>query len=400
MEKTPKGMRLTIGFFGKRNVGKSSLINSITGQNISIVSQIAGTTTDTVEKSMEMLPIGPVRLIDTAGIDDIGSLGEKRIEKTYLALEKTDIAILVIDYNGLTSFDIELIQKFDELKTPYIIVINKNDEQTISIEKILEIKNYTYDFIETSAKSDTNFTTIFKNLLLKKVPEDYFQSQNIVADLIQSKDIVILVTPIDKQAPKGRLILPQVQVLRELLDNQIISIVIQIDELEQTLRTLNQKPKLVITDSQAFKEVDNIVPKDIPLTSFSILFARFKGDLNEFKKGAEIISNLKDNDKILICESCTHHQIEDDIGTVKIPNLLRKKTGKELIFEKISSTDFPKDIEQYALIIHCGACMTNRKEILSRIQKSNAKNVPITNYGIAISYCLGILDRALNIFEK
>lgn len=398
MEKTPKGMRLTIGFFGKRNVGKSSLINNITGQLTSIVSDVAGTTTDVVEKSMEMLPIGPIRLIDTAGVDDVGELGLQRIDVTYKALERTDIAVLVIDYNGLTSYDIDLIEKFNELKTPYIIVINKSDEEKINFEKIGEIKNYTYDFIETSANYDTNLATIFKNLLLKKVPEDYFQSQNIVADLVKKQDVVILVTPIDKQAPKGRLILPQVQVLRELLDNGIISVVVQVEELEETLKSLNKKPALVITDSQAFKEVDKIVSDDIQLTSFSILFARFKGDLREFQEGANAISQLQDNDKVLICESCTHHQIEDDIGTVKIPNLIRQKTGKELIFEKVSSSDFPNDIEKYKLIIHCGACMTNRKEILSRIQKSNAKNVPITNYGVAISYCLGILDRALKIF--
>lgn len=398
MEKTPKGMRLAIGFFGKRNVGKSSLINNITGQLTSIVSDVAGTTTDVVEKSMEMLPIGPIRLIDTAGVDDVGELGLQRIDATYKALERADIAVLVIDYNGLTPCDINLIEKFNELKTPYIIVINKSDEEKINFEKIGEIKNYTYDFIETSANYDTNLATIFKNLLLKKVPEDYFQSQNIVADLVKKQDIVILVTPIDKQAPKGRLILPQVQVLRELLDNGIISVVVQVEELEEILKNLNKKPALVITDSQAFKEVDKIVCDDIPLTSFSILFARFKGDLREFQEGANAISQLQDNDKVLICESCTHHQIEDDIGTVKIPNLIRQKTGKELIFEKVSSSDFPNDIEKYKLIIHCGACMTNRKEILSRIQKSNAKNVPITNYGVAISYCLGILDRALKIF--
>ena len=398
MEKAPKGMRLAIGFFGKRNVGKSSIINNITGQITSIVSDIAGTTTDVVEKSMEMLPIGPIRLIDTAGIDDIGELGKQRIEATYKALERTDIAVLVIDYNGLTPFDTDLIEKFNEHKTPYIVIINKSDEEKINFEKIGEIKNYTYDFIETSANLDTKLTTIFKNLLLKKVPEDYFQAQNIVADLVQKQDIVILVTPIDKQAPKGRLILPQVQVLRELLDNGIISIVVQVEELEKTLKSLNKKPTLVITDSQAFKEVDKIVNNDIPLTSFSILFARFKGDLNEFKQGAEAISQLQDNDKVLICESCTHHQIEDDIGTVKIPNLLKQKTGKNLVFEKVSSCDFPNNIEKYKLIIHCGACMTNRKEILSRIQKTNAKNIPITNYGVAISYCLGILDRALKIF--
>ena len=400
MEQTPKGMRLTIGFFGKRNVGKSSLINSITCQETSIVSEIAGTTTDVVQKSMEMLPIGPICLIDTAGIDDNGTLGELRIEKTQKALERTDIAILVVDYNGLSKYDNDLIKEFKKLKTPFMIVINKTDEKQIKSEKLSEINLICDNVLQTSAKTDKDFRGIFKNTLLKIVPDDYFSSQHIVSDLVQKGDIVVLVTPIDKQAPKGRLILPQVQVLRELLDNGIISVVVQIEELKETLKKLNQKPKLVITDSQAFKSVDKIVPDDIFLTSFSILFARFKGDLKEFRKGASAISKLQDYDKILICESCTHHQIEDDIATVKIPNLIKKKTLKNIIFEHVASHDFPKDIEQYKLIIHCGACMTNKKEVLTRIQKANEKNIPITNYGIAISYCLGILDRALKVFEN
>lgn len=395
MEKTAKGMRLTIGFFGKRNVGKSSLINNITKQSTSIVSDIAGTTTDVIEKSMELLPIGPVTLIDTAGIDDVGELGEQRILKTQKALERTDIAVLVTDYNGFNDFDLKLIKQIQSSQIPLIVVINKKDIQQISSEKLKKIEKYSQNIIETSAKEEKDFDKIFKNTLLKVTPEEYFQTQNIVTDLVQPQSTVILVTPIDKAAPKGRLILPQVQILRELLDNSIIVIVVQPNELENALNNLKNKPSLVITDSQAFKTVDNIVPKDIPLTSFSILFARFKGDIQEFVKGANAISTLQDNDKILICESCTHHQTDDDIATVKIPNLITKKTGKKIIFEHVRSHDFPENIEQYKLIIHCGGCMTNRKEILSRIQKSKNKNIPITNYGIVISYCLGILDRAL-----
>ena len=300
----------------------------------------------------------------------------------------------------LSDYDSKLINEFKKLKTPYIVVINKDDEQHIDNEKLAKIQDLKVDYLKTSAKFDKNFRQNFINTLIKHVPEDYFQAQNIVCDLINPKDIVVLVTPIDKQAPKGRLILPQVQVLRELLDNNVISVVVQVEELKETLEKLNKPPKLVITDSQAFNKVSEIVPDNVDLTSFSILFARLKGDLKEFKNGAQAISNLQDNDKVLICESCTHHQIEDDIGTVKIPNLIKKKTGKKIIFEHVASRDFPTDIEKYKLIIHCGACMTNRKEILTRIQKSNEKHVPITNYGITISYCLGILDRALKVFEK
>ena len=390
--KALKSNRLHIGFFGKTNVGKSSLINKITGQDVSIVSEIAGTTTDVVEKSMELLPIGPVTFLDTAGLDDKTELGEKRVEKTLKILDRTDIAVIVCEPDNFDHYEKELISKLDKLNIPYIVIVNKtdiNDKRLDNIENVLYI----------SAKNDNDITFKFKNELIKLLPDDFVNSPKIVGDLVSEKSTVIMVVPIDKEAPKGRLILPQVQTLRDLLDSDCLVYTVKDSELEQALNNLKKPPALVITDSQAFKKVSEIVPKNIPLTSFSILFARLKGDLNEFIKGAKAVDNLQDGDKVLILESCTHHAIEDDIGKVKIPNLLRKKTGKDLIFEHFSGHDFP-EIKDYKLIIHCGACMTNRREVLSRILKANAQNVPITNYGIVISYCFGIIDRAIKPFNS
>lgn len=397
--KSLKSMRLHIGIFGKTNVGKSSFLNRITNQDVSIVSEIAGTTTDVVEKSMELLPIGPVTFLDTAGVDDFSDLGQERIEKTLKIFNRTDVAVIICDYNGIDSFEKDLIEKFNELKIPFIIVVNKTDIQGVNDETLKELNSICPHILITSTKTDDNLIHRFKEILIRLLPEDFVNSPKIAGDLVPEKSTVVLVTPIDKQAPKGRLILPQVQTIRDLLDSNCITIVVKESELQDTLDNLKTPPSLVITDSQAFKTVDAIVPKDIPLTSFSILFARLKGDLSEFEKGAKAIENLKDGDKVLILESCTHHAIEDDIGKVKIPNLLKQKTGKELIIEHYSGHDFP-EISQYSLIIHCGACMTNRREILSRILISSQKQVPITNYGITISYCLGILDRALNVFRK
>lgn len=396
--KTLKSMRLHIGIFGKTNVGKSSFLNRITNQNISIVSDIAGTTTDVVEKSMELLPIGPVTFLDTAGIDDISALGSERIEKTMSILNRTDIAVLICDYNGLDTYDLELIKKFDELNIPYCIVINKTDIKHINDTAILKIKTYTQNLLNTSCINDKNIVFKFKETLVKLLPEDFVNSPKILSDIVPSESTVVLVIPIDKEAPKGRIILPQVQTLRELLDNHCIAVVTTEQELEKTLDNLKNPPDLVITDSQAFRQVAQIVPENVALTSFSILFARMKGDLKAFVNGVNAIENLQDGDKVLILESCTHHPVEDDIGRVKIPKLLRQKTGKDLIIENISGHDFP-DVSEYKLIIHCGACMTNRKEILSRILLANKAGVPITNYGIAISYCLGILPRAIKMFN-
>ena len=403
--KTLKSMRLHIGIFGKTNAGKSSLLNRITSQEVSIVSETPGTTTDVVEKSMELLPIGAVTFLDTAGIDDKTELGGKRLEKTLSVINRTDIAVIVCDYTGIDGYEKDLIKKFDELKIPYLILVNKCDNEELQ-NKAIEAFNKKEALLEkglasfliTSVKTDEKFVFKFKDALVKLLPEDFVNPPKIAGDLIPSKSTVILVIPIDKEAPKGRIILPQVQMLRDLLDSNCLTYVVKTSELAQAIDNLKNPPALVITDSQAFKQVSEIVPESIPLTSFSILFARLKGDLKAFAKGAEAIQNLKDGDKVLILESCTHHAIEDDIGRVKIPNLLRKKTGKNLIIENFAGHDFP-DISGYSLVIHCGACMTNRREILSRILIANEKNIPITNYGIAISYCLGILPRAMKIFK-
>lgn len=396
--KTLKSMRLHIGIFGKTNVGKSSLLNRITNQDVSIVSNIAGTTTDVVEKTMELLPIGPVNFLDTAGINDSTALSSERIEKTMKIINRTDVAIVVCDYNGIDDYERNLIEKFNELKIPFMIFINKTDEKYPSDSIIEDLKNCTKHILLSSVKTDDLIVFKIKELLVKLLPEDFVNSPKIVGDLIPQGSTVILVIPIDKEAPKGRIILPQVQTLRDLLDNNCVSVVVKESELKSAIDNLKFAPSLVVTDSQAFKNVSEIVPENIPLTSFSILFARLKGDLNAFSQGAKSIEKLQDGDRVLILESCTHHAIEDDIGRVKIPNLLRKKTGKNLIIDNIAGHDFP-DISKYKLIIHCGACMTNRREVLSRILLASENNVPITNYGICISYCLGILPRALKIFE-
>lgn len=400
MNKTPKANRLHIGIFGKRNAGKSSILNKLVNQDVSIVSEIAGTTTDPVEKTMEFLPLGPVVFIDTAGIDDTDELGRLRVEKTKKIFDRTDIAIIVSDYNGWNDFETELFENFKERQIPVIAVINKNDIKEITEEDLSKINNYIKNPIITSSITDKNIVLKIKEQLISNVPESFINPPSIIDGLVEQNQNVVLVIPIDKEAPKGRLILPQVQTLRALLDNGNKTLVVRETELSDALKTLKEPPKLVITDSQAFKTVDEITEKSIPLTSFSILFARLKGDLNEFYNGAKTVDQLKDGDKILIAESCSHHQIEDDIARVKIPKLLTQKTGKQLQFFYHSSHDFAQNLEDYALIIHCGACMTNRREVLSRIIKAKNSGTPITNYGIVIAHCLGILDRAIAPFKQ
>lgn len=395
--KSLKSMRLHIGVFGRTNVGKSSLLNKITNQEVSIVSDIAGTTTDVVEKSMELLPVGPVTFLDTAGLDDETELSGQRIEKTMKVVNRIDVAVVVCDFNGIGKFENDLIEKFKELKIPYLIVVNKCDLAPKSFH--IDLKSELSNIIYTSVKKDEKIVFKFKEALVNLLPEDFVNSPKIVGDLVPAKSTVILVIPIDKEAPKGRIILPQVQTLRDLLDNNCLSYVVKESELKAALDNLKTPPALVVTDSQAFKKVSEIVPENVSLTSFSILFARLKGDLDEFVNGARAIENLKDGDMVLILESCTHHAIEDDIGRVKIPNLLRKKTGKNLVIHNYAGHDFP-DIKDYKLIIHCGACMTNRREVLSRVLIANQNNVPITNYGVVISYCLGILPRAIKMFTE
>lgn len=396
--KTLKSMRLHIGIFGKTNVGKSSLLNRITNQDVSIVSDIAGTTTDVVEKSMELLPVGPVNFLDTAGINDSTALSAERIEKTMKILNRVDVAVIVCDYTGIDNYEQSLIDKFNELKIPFLILVNKTDLRQPDknvLEKLNKLCKYV---LITSALSDKDLVYRFKGTLVKLLPDEFINSPKIAGDLVPEKSTVILVIPIDKEAPKGRIILPQVQVLRDLLDSNCLSLVVKETELKEALDNLKTPPALVVTDSQAFKQVSEIVPDEIPLTSFSILFARLKGNLEAFVNGAKAIDNLKDGDRVLILESCTHHAIEDDIGRVKIPRWLKQKTGKDLIIENMAGHDFP-DISKYALIIHCGACMTNRREVLSRILIASQNGVPISNYGVVISYCLGILPRALRIFN-
>lgn len=395
--RAPKSFRLHIGIFGRRNTGKSSLLNALTQQNVSIVSEIAGTTTDPVEKPMELLPLGPVLFIDTAGIDDEGDLGGKRVAKTMQVFERTDLGIIVTNFSDWGNYELKLIEEFNNRSIPFILVFNKIDlfpEKNIITARADEMKiKYTY----TSATEGSGFINL-KQLILQAAPPDYINRPSILADLVGEGEAAILVVPIDKEAPKGRLILPQVQSIRDLLDNNSFCLVVKERELTEALKRLKTPPKLVVTDSQAFAKVAADTPPEIPLTSFSILFARFQGDLIEMVKGAMAIDALKPGDKILIAEACTHHPIEEDIGTVKIPNWLATYVGGELNIDYMRGNDFPDDITQYKLIIHCGACMWNRRAMLSRILKARQAGVPITNYGLTIAWSLGIFERALEPF--
>ncbi len=389
MQNTPRGMRLHIGIFGRRNVGKSSIINRLTKQDISLVSDVAGTTTDPVEKAMELLPLGPVLFVDTAGIDDVGSLGEKRIGKTKKIFDRTDLAIIVSETPEWGSFEQSLADEFNGRKIPIIKVLNKVD--------LLETKDINPEFIPVSAQKNTGIEEL-KEKIIRTAPEEFLTPPAIASDLVPPGELAMLVVPIDLEAPKGRLILPQVQTIRDLLDNDSMVMVVKERELREALNRLKKPPALVITDSQAFLKVSADVPPEIKLTSFSILFARLKGELNELIKGTRSIEDLKSGDRVLICESCTHHSIGDDIGRVKIPRWLTQYTGAKLEFDVFAGHDFPEDIQKYKLIIHCGACMTNRREFLSRITKANAAGVAITNYGLTIAYSLGIFERAIEPF--
>ena len=398
--KETRGNRLHIAVLGKMNTGKSSIINAIFNREVSIVSDYAGTTTDVNQKAMELLPIGPVSIMDTAGLDDSGELGQKRIEKTLETIERSDVAIVVFDNSGVKSCDIELFEKLKNKNIPILSIINKIDIEYPDKNDIEKIKNNSDKTIELSAKNDNNVTSKIKQGLINILSDDYINTPSLLNGIIRQDDTIVLVIPTDKEAPKGRIILPQVQTIRDILDNKAMSVVCDVERLPIVLKNLKTQPRLVITDSQAFKEVDNIVKKEIELTSFSILFAKLKGDLKTFANGAKTLDNLNDGDKILICESCSHHPVEDDIGRVKIPNLIKKYTGKNVEFEHVSGHIFPKDIEKYKLIVHCGACMTNRREVLSRIEAANSKGVAISNYGITIAKCLNILDRALKPFKN
>ena len=392
MNQTPASERVHISFFGKRNAGKSSVINAVTGQNLAIVSQVKGTTTDPVYKTMELLPLGPVMVIDTPGIDDEGELGKLRVKKSYQVLNKTDVALLVVDGTvGRQPEDEMLIQRFQDKSIPYMVVYNKLD--LMGQEPACK-----EDEIWVSAEQETNIWELKEKIARlgkQEEPDKY-----IVRDLMKPGDFLVLVVPIDKAAPKGRLILPQQQTIRDILDGDGSAIVVKENGLKEALEKLGQPPRLVITDSQVFDKVDADTPKEIMLTSFSILFARYKGDLAEAVRGVTALDSLRDGDKVLIGEGCTHHRQCDDIGTVKIPRWIREYTGCELSFDFTAGTEFPDDLSPYRMIVHCGGCMLNAREMKYRVQCAVDQGIPITNYGILVAYLRGILKRSLEPFPE
>ncbi len=401
LNNTPSAERIHIGIFGRRNAGKSSLINALTGQNLAIVSDVKGTTTDPVLKAMELLPLGPVVMIDTPGLDDTGELGALRIQKTYQILNKTDIALVVIDTTvGMTDADAAILTRIQEKEIPYLLVWNKADQ----LGTDAELKG---DFagsipkehsILISASTGSHIHEL-KEKLASLVPTQG-NDRRIVSDLIRPGDFVVLVVPIDKAAPKGRLILPQQQTIRDILDTGATAIVTRDTELSDTLNRLGELPSLLITDSQAFEKVARLTPPEVPLTSFSILFARYKGNLNTVVNGARALDMLKDQDTVLICEGCTHHRQCEDIGTVKLPRWIREHTGKSLNFVFTSGTEFPTDLRPYRMIIHCGGCTLNEREMQFRLKCAEDAGIPITNYGTAIAYMKGILERSIQVFEN
>ena len=393
LNETPSSERIHIGIFGKRNAGKSSVINAITNQNLAIVSEQKGTTTDPVYKAMELLPLGPVMLIDTPGLDDLGKLGQLRVEKAYQVLNKTDIALVIIDAtSGITQEDTELIEQIKKKNLNYLLVFNKADEAPAFIIPA----EYAQDSILVSAVTKLHIQEL-KEKLAHLVPNKDM-TLKLIGDLLQPLDLVVLVVPIDSAAPKGRLILPQQQTIRDILEARALSLVVQTSELEDTLKRFGSQVKMVVTDSQAFAQVSKITPPHILLTSFFFFFSRYKGDLVTSIKGAQALDKIKDGDKILIAEGCTHHRQCNDIGTVKLPGWIKKYTGKEPVFEFSSGIEFPRDLSPYKLIVHCGACMLNEKEVKYRIATAVAQNIPITNYGITIAYLHGILKRTVEPF--
>ena len=395
LNQTPSAERIHIGIFGKRNAGKSSLINALAGQPVSIVSDFKGTTTDPVKKAMELLPLGPVVLTDTPGLDDTGELGTLRIEKTQQILNTTDIALLVIDGQlGITEEDTRILQQIRQKQIPFVIAVNKMDLTIAS--PVLPDEISREQILYVSAAAGTHIHEL-KELLAKQLGQTP-KTRKIVGDLIHPGDFVVLVIPIDKAAPKGRLILPQQQTIRDILDHGATAIAVRDSELSETLKNLGRTPALVITDSQVFDAVAKIVPREIPLTSFSILFARYKGNLELAAHGAQTLKTLKDGDHVLICEGCTHHRQCEDIGTVKLPRMLKQFTQKDLQFTFTSGTDFPSDLSPYQVIIHCGGCTLTEKEMQYRLDRAREQGIPITNYGIAIAYMRVILERSMELF--
>lgn len=403
MNQTPASERVHIGFFGKRNAGKSSVMNAVTGQDLAVVSEVRGTTTDPVYKSMELLPLGPVVMMDTPGIDDEGELGVLRVKKSYQVLNKTDVAVLVIDGSeGASSEDAALMERIRDKQIPYVVVINKKElTPSGAVEKIsvtLGMTDGTVSPIQVSAVTGEGIHELKEQIAAAANTEE--PERHLVRDLLEPSDIAVLVVPIDKAAPKGRLILPQQQTIRDILEADAVSVVVKENELKNILPQLNKKPKLVITDSQAFGKVAKDTPEDILLTSFSILFARYKGDLESVVRGVTALDTLEDGDTVLISEGCTHHRQCGDIGTVKIPAWIKEYTGKDVIIETTSGTEFPDDLTGYKMILHCGGCMLNEREMKYRQKCAEDQGVPMTNYGIAIAYMKGILKRSVEVFPE
>jgi [FeFe] hydrogenase H-cluster maturation GTPase HydF len=405
LQSTPKGNRLHIGIFGRRNVGKSSLLNAMTRQQVSIVSEVAGTTTDPVEKPMELLPLGPVLFIDTAGIDDVGALGEMRVQRTRQIFDRTDVGIIVVG-DGQTSqgpgapwtdFEEGILSELSSRQAPAIVVFNKSDIAAPPSALVARLKELKIPTVQTVASQGQGVLDLRETLIVA-APEQFINAPHIVGDLVPAGELVMLVVPIDLEAPKGRLILPQVQVIRDVLDVDAYCMVVKERELRDALDRLKKPPALVVTDSQGFLKAVADTPKEIPLTSFSILFARFRGDLSEFVRGALAIENLRPGDRVLIAEACSHHPIGEDIGRVKIPRWLTQYVGGKMEFTSVQGHDFPEDLSPYKLVVHCGACMWNRREMLSRLLRCRRAGVPVANYGMTIAYTLGIFERALGPF--
>jgi [FeFe] hydrogenase H-cluster maturation GTPase HydF len=392
MQSTPKSLRLHIGLFGRRNVGKSSLLNAITRQEVSIVSAVKGTTTDPVEKPMELLPLGPVLFVDTAGVDDAGALGELRMARTRAVLDRVDLGLVITERGGWGEFEARLLEELQRRKVPVLIVRNKMDLGLLPAQLPEGVRQ-----VAVSAQAGTGILDL-REALLDLAPADFFDNRRLVADLVPPGEMAVLVVPIDKEAPKGRLILPQVMAIRDLLDGESLALVVQERELAGALGRLSRPPALVVTDSQAFLKVSADVPRSVPMTSFSILMSRFQGDLPEQVRGALGIEGLRGGDRVLMAETCTHHPVGEDIGRVKIPRWLTQYVGAKLEFSHVQGRDFPADLAPYRLVVHCGNCTGNRREMLSRIHRCREAGVPITNYGLTIAYSLGIFERALGPF--
>jgi [FeFe] hydrogenase H-cluster maturation GTPase HydF len=397
MREASKSFRLHIGIFGRRNAGKSSLLNALTRQQVSIVSEVAGTTTDPVEKPMELLPVGPVLFIDTAGIDDVGALGRQRAEKTRQVLDRTDLGLLVTDAGRWGAFEDALLAEFQDRKIPAIVVFNKIDLGQADAPLVARLEAAKIPRVETVAPSGQGLPAL-REALIQAAPEEFLHAPSIVSDLVPPGELAVLVVPIDKEAPKGRLIQPQVQAIRDLLDGDSYCLVVKERELRDALDRLRRPPALVVTDSQAFLKVAGDTPPGVKMTSFSILMARQKGDLAQFVQGTMAIEKLKPGDRVLVAEACTHHPIGEDIGRVKIPRWLRQFVGGDLRFDTTQGHDFPADLSAYRLLVHCGACTWNRREMLTRMLRCREAGLPVSNYGMTIAYTLGIFERALEPF--